>query len=396
MNWPRARLWLIVAFLCLDVLLAGMLLSGAGVPYRWQQPSTRALTGHLARFGLELQAALPAPPETLSLQRLEGVAVSEWLLPKLYPAGIPVPEAARTASGGTQLIYRTDEAITILEPGGRVTVYYVEIMTQPESGNEPMDSAGVGSDTVEAGGTDDSAAAAVGSADNALPAAAGANAAAVGASTGTVGSGTAAAGSGSASGAGSLPGAGNPPGTGSISGTGSAPAAGGASGGAERSYEQVTAALLRTAEEWAFAWGGLPDGADEAIVAYDPVTGLGTVAWRPAIGGWPLYGSQLRVTLVPMPDGEFAVGHWERRWFRALGPVGEPRPAVPAQTALLRLAGHLESIGAPGGTITGVTLGYYTGEYQADAWEVPPVWRLDLADRRFFYVNALTGELESD
>lgn len=324
MNWPKARLWLIITFLCLDVLLAGVLLSDTGLPYRWQRPTSRALTGQLARYGLELQAVLPAAPPRLALQRLERVSVPDWLLPQIYPDGVPVPQATRTATGGTELVYRSEEAVTIMEPGGRVTVYYVAIMPQPEA----------------AGASGMSGALARGR-------------------------------------------------------TGAADARA-AAGSVALSHEQLTGALLRTAEAWVHDWGGLPDGADEATVAFDPDTGLGHVAWRPAISGLPLYGSQLRLTIVASEAAEFAVGQWERRWFRALGPSGEPRPAVPAQTALLRLAGHLESIGEPGGTITGVSLGYYTGEYQADAWEVPPVWRLDLADGRYYYVNALTGELESD
>lgn len=308
MNWPRARLWLIISFLVLDLVLAWALLSGTVLPAPWRSPPTRALSSQLARYGLELQATLPATPASLALQRLERVPPPEWLLPQLYPDGAPVPQASQGASG-TELVYRGDGIVTVVEPGGRVVVYYVGIVPYP---------------------------------------------------------------------------AGPPAASGSI-----------VAPDQKTQHEQRLTAALQAAEAWIDEWGGPPQRGAEARATVDAATGYGTVTWRYSIDGLPLYGSNMRLILAPSADNEsFRIGQWDRRWLRLLGPAGDPRPPVPAQTALLRLAGHLESIDDPGGIITAVTLGYYTGEYRADAWEVPPVWRLDLADGRFFYVNALTGQLE--
>lgn len=43
-----------------------------------------------------------------------------------------------------------------------------------------------------------------------------------------------------------------------------------------------------------------------------------------------------------------------------------------------------------------VDLGYFSGEYDAEKWEMPPVWRVVLDDDQYYYVNAFTGNLEQD
>jgi regulatory protein YycI of two-component signal transduction system YycFG len=43
-----------------------------------------------------------------------------------------------------------------------------------------------------------------------------------------------------------------------------------------------------------------------------------------------------------------------------------------------------------------VDLGYFSGEYDAEKWEMPPVWRVVLDDEQYYYVNAFTGSLEQD
>jgi regulatory protein YycI of two-component signal transduction system YycFG len=43
-----------------------------------------------------------------------------------------------------------------------------------------------------------------------------------------------------------------------------------------------------------------------------------------------------------------------------------------------------------------VDLGYFSGEYDAEKWEMPPVWRVVLDGDQYYYVNAFTGNLEQD
>lgn len=42
-----------------------------------------------------------------------------------------------------------------------------------------------------------------------------------------------------------------------------------------------------------------------------------------------------------------------------------------------------------------VSLGYYSQEYNAERWEVPPVWRIMLDRFEIYYINALTGFREA-
>lgn len=46
--------------------------------------------------------------------------------------------------------------------------------------------------------------------------------------------------------------------------------------------------------------------------------------------------------------------------------------------------------------ITRIDLGYYSGEYDAEKWEIPPVWRIFFDNQQFYYINAFTGNLEQD
>ncbi|MDY6825878.1 MAG: two-component system regulatory protein YycI [Bacillota bacterium] len=43
-----------------------------------------------------------------------------------------------------------------------------------------------------------------------------------------------------------------------------------------------------------------------------------------------------------------------------------------------------------------VTLGYFSGEYEAEKWEIPPVWRIVLDDHTHYFINAFTGNLEQE
>jgi len=45
--------------------------------------------------------------------------------------------------------------------------------------------------------------------------------------------------------------------------------------------------------------------------------------------------------------------------------------------------------------ISKVELGYYSGDYDAEKWEMPPVWRI-LINGQYYYINAFTGNLEQE
>ncbi|MFO8192798.1 MAG: hypothetical protein R6U08_08545 [Bacillota bacterium] len=68
---------------------------------------------------------------------------------------------------------------------------------------------------------------------------------------------------------------------------------------------------------------------------------------------------------------------------------------ISATDALNNLVAELGPSPEPG-HIKEVTLGYFSGEYEAEKWEIPPVWRIVLDDHTHYYINAFTGNLEQE
>ncbi len=102
----------------------------------------------------------------------------------------------------------------------------------------------------------------------------------------------------------------------------------------------------------------------------------------------PLYAGYLQLSM----DGLEPTGFYLYR----LQPVGyaeQEREVIPPSTALLRF---LESYSGAGRkkSIVDFSLGYYSQEYDAERWEIPPVWRIRLNNGEVYYINAFTGQLE--
>ncbi len=103
---------------------------------------------------------------------------------------------------------------------------------------------------------------------------------------------------------------------------------------------------------------------------------------------FPLYAGYLQVFM----NGLDLTGFYLYR----LEPVGfaeQAREIVPPSTALLRFL----EVYAPDGrqkAIVDFSLGYYSQEYDAERWEIPPVWRIRLNNGELYYINAFTGHLE--
>lgn len=68
---------------------------------------------------------------------------------------------------------------------------------------------------------------------------------------------------------------------------------------------------------------------------------------------------------------------------------------IPATDALIKLVEELGPSSQPRDIIK-AELGYFSREYNAEMWEVPPVWRILMEDGSVYYVNAFTGNLEAD
>lgn len=110
--------------------------------------------------------------------------------------------------------------------------------------------------------------------------------------------------------------------------------------------------------------------------------------YRQKYDHFPLYAGYLQVFMSGLDLTGF---HLYR-----LEPVGfaeQAREIVPPSTALLRF---LEVYAADGRqkSIVDFSLGYYSQEYDAERWEIPPVWRIRLNNGELYYINAFTGHLE--
>jgi regulatory protein YycI of two-component signal transduction system YycFG len=105
----------------------------------------------------------------------------------------------------------------------------------------------------------------------------------------------------------------------------------------------------------------------------------------------PVYAGQLRV-FVNAEQIEAVEIYWLEPVERV--PARETEVISPTE-ALTNLVKELGPSDEPRQIIQ-VNLGYFSGEYDAEKWEMPPVWRVVLDDEQYYYVNAFTGNLEQD
>lgn len=68
---------------------------------------------------------------------------------------------------------------------------------------------------------------------------------------------------------------------------------------------------------------------------------------------------------------------------------------IPVTEALLKMAEYLGPSTQPRRIIK-AELGFYSCEYDAEKWEVPPVWRFLFEDGESCFINAFTGNLERE
>ncbi len=105
----------------------------------------------------------------------------------------------------------------------------------------------------------------------------------------------------------------------------------------------------------------------------------------------PVYAGQLRV-FVNAERVEAVEIYWLEPIERV--PARETEVISPTE-ALTNLVKELGPSTEPRQIIQ-VDLGYFSGEYDAEKWEMPPVWRVVLDGNQYYYVNAFTGNLEKD
>lgn len=127
------------------------------------------------------------------------------------------------------------------------------------------------------------------------------------------------------------------------------------------------------------------------IFDYAQETQQGTVIhYRQGYEGFPLYGGYLELTSGSEGNFNFTLYRLE-----PLGFAAQMRETISPAAALLRF---LEVYGTDQDpvkkSIIDLTLGYYSCGYDAEKWEIPPVWRIRLHNGEVYYINAFTGNLE--
>ena len=110
--------------------------------------------------------------------------------------------------------------------------------------------------------------------------------------------------------------------------------------------------------------------------------------YRQLYHDFPLYAGHLQLFMNGLNPSGF--------YLYRLEPVGfaeQEREIIPPYTALMRFL-EVYSHGGLEKTIVDFSLGYYSQDYDAERWEIPPVWRIRLNNGELYYINAFTGYLE--
>lgn len=107
--------------------------------------------------------------------------------------------------------------------------------------------------------------------------------------------------------------------------------------------------------------------------------------------GMPLYAGQVRVII--RDDHVISIEiYWLEPTERTVTREMEVLSATEALTNLVNELGPSTVMR----NITRVNLGYFSREFDAEKWEVPPVWRIMMDNKQKYYINAFTGNLEQD
>jgi regulatory protein YycI of two-component signal transduction system YycFG len=112
------------------------------------------------------------------------------------------------------------------------------------------------------------------------------------------------------------------------------------------------------------------------------------INFRQEYEGLPLYAGYLQILMRGVTPAAL--------YFYRLEPVGlaeQIREIIPPSTALLRFTEAYREKEEKAGIVE-FSLGFYSQEYDAERWEIPPVWRIRLDNGEIYYINAFTGILE--
>lgn len=145
--------------------------------------------------------------------------------------------------------------------------------------------------------------------------------------------------------------------------------------------------LQRRGEEYLKGKGLMPeDGRFDAV--YPGVGGTALVSYSQLYEGFSLYTSYIKLYVA----GQHLTG-FDYFWLEPLGFSGESRYVLPVTQALLRFL-EIQGPARRPEEITVISLGYFSREYDAQKWDVAPVWRIITGTGKVTYINAFSGEEE--
>jgi regulatory protein YycI of two-component signal transduction system YycFG len=145
--------------------------------------------------------------------------------------------------------------------------------------------------------------------------------------------------------------------------------------------------LQRRGEEFLRGIGLMPgDGRFDAV--YTGAGDTNVVTFTQLYEGFPLYTSYIKLYY----SGGQLTG-FDYFWLEPLEFSAESRYVLPVTQALLRFL-EIQGPARRQEEIVAINLGYFSREYDAQKWDVAPVWRLATEAGRVTYINAFSGEEE--
>lgn len=143
----------------------------------------------------------------------------------------------------------------------------------------------------------------------------------------------------------------------------------------------------RLAMEFIKTHGGLPEEAVLSDITYDDKSKGFLIEYVRSYDGFFIANSYMDILVTPS-----GVRSVYQCWLNPHGYRGKKRAVILPLTAIMRVASERKS--SEHLVITRMNQGFYSKFYNAERWQAAPVWKIELKNGDFYYVNAYTGELE--
>jgi len=131
----------------------------------------------------------------------------------------------------------------------------------------------------------------------------------------------------------------------------------------------------------------MPENAVLDRVTYDDDSKGYLLEYVSCYDGFFIQNSYATVLVSPM-----GIKSYYQCWLEPLGYVGKKRSVLSPLTAIMRVISERDMEEPI--VITRIQQGYYSKLYDAERWQVAPVWKIQLGNEDTYYVNAYTGEME--